>query len=73
MTKFVSNRIEVLDLILEEDRKTGVKGALTVVPVFSQKRFLESIETLEVMLGFMLNLDGKPTTRHQMLSMISKI
>ena len=24
-------------------------------------------------LGFKLNLDGKPTTRHQMLSMISKI
>ena len=41
LTKFVSNRIEVLYSIPEEDRRT-------VVPIFSQKRLLESIGTLKV-------------------------
>ena len=51
LTKLVSNRTEVLDSIPEEARRTGVKDVyltLTVVPIFPQKRLLESTGTLGV-------------------------
>ena len=47
LTKFVSNRIEVLDSIPEEDRRTGMKGVY-LVPIFEQKWLLKSTGTLEV-------------------------
>ena len=75
LTKFVSDRIEVLDSILEEDRRTGVKGVClnsgTSFP--TEKALGVNWDIGSDALVVMLNLDGKPTTRYQMLSMISKI
>ena len=75
LTKFVINRIEVLDSIPEEDRRTGVKDVYlnsgTNFP--TEKALGVNWDIGSDRLGFKLNLDGKPTTRRQMLSMISKI
>ena len=79
LIKFVRNQTEVLDSIPEEDRRTGAKD----VYLNRGTNFLTE-NALGVNwnigsdgLGFKLNLDGnldgKPTTRCQMLSMISKI
>ena len=75
LTKFVINRIEVLDSIPEEDRRTGVKDVYlnsgTNFP--TEKALGVNWDIGSDRLGFKLNLDGKPTTRRQMLSMISNI
>ena len=75
LTKFVSNRIEVLDSVPEEDRRTGVKDVYlnsgTNFP--TEKALGVNWDIGSDRFGFKLNLDGKPTTRRQMLSMISKI
>ena len=74
LTKFVSNRIEVLDSIPEEDRRTGVKGYLNSGTNFPTEKALGvNWDIGSDRLGFKLSLDGKPTTRRQMLSMVSKI
>ena len=74
LTKFVSNQIEVLESIPEEDRRTGVKDVYlnsgTNFP--TEKAIGVNWNIGSDRLGFKLNLDGKPATRHQMLSMISK-
>ena len=75
LTKFVSNRIEVLDSIPEEDKRIGVKDmCLNSGTSFPTKKALGvNWDIGSDTLRFKLNLDGKPTTRRQMLSMISKI
>ena len=75
LTKFVSNQIEVLDSIPDEDRKTGVKDVyLNSGNNFPTEKALGvNWDIGSDKLGFKLNLDGKPTTRPQMLSIISKI
>ena len=75
LTKFVSNRIEVLDSIPEEDKRIGMKDVClnrgTSFPTENALGVNWDIESDTLV--FKLNLDGKPTTRRQMLSMISKI
>ena len=65
----------MLDSIPEEDRRTGVKDVYlnsgTNFP--TEKALGVNWDTGSDKLGFKLNLDGKPTTRPQMLSIISKI
>ena len=75
LTKFVSNRIEVLDSIPEEDRRTGVKDVyLNSGTNFPTEKVLGvNWDIGSDRLGFKLNPDSKPTTRCRMLSMISKI
>ena len=74
LTKFVSNRIEVLDSIPEKDKRTAVKDVYlnsgTNFP--TEKALGVNWDIGSDRLGFKLRLDGKPTTRRQMLSMISK-
>ena len=75
LTKFVRNQIEVLDSIPEEDRRTGLKDVYldsgTNFP--TEKALGVNWDIGSDILGFKFNLDGNPTNRHQMLSMISKI
>ena len=75
LTKFVSNRIEVLDSITEEDKRIGVKNVcLNSGTSFPKEKALGvNWDIGSDTLSFKLNLDGKPTTRCQMISMISKI
>ena len=75
LTKLVSNRIEMLNSIPQEDRRTEVKDVYhnsgTNFP--TEKALGVNWDIGSDRLSFKLDLDGKPTTRHQMLSMISKI
>ena len=75
LTEVVSNRTEVLDSIPEEDRRIGVKDLClnsgTSFP--TEKALGVSWDIGSDTLSFKLNLDGEPTTRRQMLLMISKI
>ena len=75
LTKFVSNRIELLDSIPEKDNRIGVKDVfLKIGTSFPTEKLLGvNWDIGSDALGFKLNPVGKPTTRCQMLSMISKI
>ena len=75
LIKFGSNQNEVLNSIPEEDRRTGVKDAyLNSGTNFPIEKALEvNWDIGSDRLVFKLNLDDKPTTRRQMLSMISVI
>ena len=73
LTKFVSNQIEVLDSIPEEDKIIGDVSLNSGTSFATEKALGVNWDIGSDTLGFKLNLDGKPTTRHQMLSMISKI
>ena len=75
LTKFVSNLIEVLDSIPEEDKRIGVKDAClnrsTSFP--TEKALGVNWDTGNDTLGSKFHVDGKTRTRCQMLSMICKI
>ena len=75
LTKFASNRIEVLDSIPEEDRPTGLKNVyLNIGTNFQTEKVLGvNWDSRSDRLGFKLNPDSKPTTRCQILSLTSKI
>ena len=75
LTKVVSNRTEVLDSIPEEDRRIGVKDlCLSNGTSFPREKALGvSWDIGSDTLSFKLNLDDEPTTRRQVLLMISKI
>ena len=65
----------MLDSVPEEDRRTGVKDVYfnsdTNFPIEMALGVNWDIGSDK--LGFKLNLDGKPTTRRQMLAVIDKI
>ena len=75
LKNLVSNRIEVIDSIPERNRRTGVKDVRlnrgTSSP--TEKALRVNWDIGSDTLGFKLNLDGKPATRLQMLSLIDAI
>ena len=75
MTKFVSNKVEVLKSIAEADRRYGLKNIDinngSDLPTERALGINCNIENDK--LGFKVNLGYKPYTRRGMLSLISKI
>ena len=75
LTKFVSNKVEVLKSIAEADRRYGLKNIdINNVSDLPTERALGINCNIENdKLGFKVNLGYKPYTRRGMLSLISKI
>ena len=75
LTKFVSNKVELLEQIPEKDGRSGLKSVdlnngadLPTDKVLGVNWNIESNK-----LGFKVKLEGKPQTRQGMLSTVSKI
>ena len=74
LTKFISNRIEVLNAIPEEDRRTEVKDCDLLGGKLPVARSLGVLWNTESdIFGFKVVLENKPLTRRGMLSALSSI
>ena len=75
LTKFVSNKFEVLEQIPEKDSRSGLKSAdlSNGADLPTEKALGVNWNIESDKLGFKVKLEGKPQTRQGMLSTVSKI
>ena len=75
LTKFISNKVQVLSSIPTEDRRRGAKNVNVSdeVDLPTEKALCICWNIEKDTLGFKTNLGERPLTRRRMLSMVSKI
>ena len=75
LTKFISNKVQVLSSIPTEDRRRGAKNVniSDEVDLPTEKALCICWNIEKDTLGFKTNLGERPLTRRRMLSMVSKI